>query len=415
MASAARTEPHVLAETKRTLFPDLREDGYAVADTQFAREHWIDDHPIDGDVTATLAPFNHVRIGSGYPDLVAVGHLDDAFLAVDRLGEEPPLIAVEAKGEDWSGGVDVERGVVQAHDRLDEANVAFASAPADSISQSARTLARELNVGVLGVEPDGSLTVLEQPRVVGNRTTDAANAIRFQASAQGVAEKSFGLNHPKNYLAVPLAVAHDHDARSLIAEHVVGAVSDAFRGARFLGLVETHGPSHRLTPLGEEMVRFAHRTYPSLRSAIEDFETFKRSRTRFIDEEPRWGEVTRRVVYDYPATNLLVEELQTMHDDGVASPTLLELVEWLHEQHPTFTVELFVRGDEDVRRRVLTTEGDLRTETLTDGSIYHAPTVFQLKAMLYHAGIVADRGAEPSRLDPEVDEWRLRNPLSRHR
>ncbi|MBP1954674.1 hypothetical protein J2752_001586 [Halarchaeum rubridurum] len=28
--------------------------------------------------------------------------------------------------------------------------------------------------------------------------------------------------------------------------------------------------------------------------------------------------------------------------------------------------------------------------------------------MLYHAGIPAERGAEPHRLDPTADSWRLR-------
>ena len=199
MSSAgALTEPRVLAQTKTQLFPEPVEDAYVVADTQFAQERWVDDRPIDADVRSTLAPFNHVQVGTGYPDIVGVRQLDDDLLAVDRLGDEPPLIAVEAKGYTGSGGVDVERGVVQAYDRLHEANVAYVTAPAGAVTQSAQTLARELNVGVLGVRPDGDLRVLERPRVVGNRTATEATAIRFQASAQGVADKSFGLNHPKN-------------------------------------------------------------------------------------------------------------------------------------------------------------------------------------------------------------------------
>jgi hypothetical protein len=37
--------------------------------------------------------------------------------------------------------------------------------------------------------------------------------------------------------------------------------------------------------------------------------------------------------------------------------------------------------------------------------------VFQLKAMLYHAGILTERGAEPSRIDPSTDVWALRHPV----
>jgi hypothetical protein len=104
-----------------------------------------------------------------------------------------------------------------------------------------------------------------------------------------------------------------------------------------------------------------------------------------------------------------------MHDDGIPEPSLVDLVEWLHVHHPTFTVELFLRGDEDVRERALTSDGALRSSVLADGTVYHSPTVFQLKAMLYHAGILTDRGVEPSNLDPTGDEWRLREPLSARR
>lgn len=416
MASAAPlSEPHVLARTKEQLFPPETEAGYVVADTQFAQERWVDDRPIDDEVKSTLAPFNHVQVGSGYPDLVGVQTLDNDLLAVDRLGEEPPLVAIEAKGHTDRGGVDVEGGIVQAHDRLGEANVAYVSAPAGAITGSARTLASELNVGVLGVHPDGEVRALERPRVVGNRTADEATAIRFQASAQGVAEKSFGLNHPKNYLGVPLALYHEGDTEQLVEEYVVGAVDDAIRGAEFLGLVEGAHGKQRLTPLGEELIRFALRTHGTLDDALEPFADWQGSRKRFIDIAPTWGEITRRVVFAYPATTLLVEELQQLHDDGIPEPSLVELVEWLHAHHPTFTVELFVRGDERVRERVLTRDGKLRSEELTEGSVYHSPTVFQLKAMLYHAGIVRERGAEPSNLTPEEDIWQLREPLDARR
>jgi hypothetical protein len=60
---------------------------------------------------------------------------------------------------------------------------------------------------------------------------------------------------------------------------------------------------------------------------------------------------------------------------------------------------------------VLTQDGDLREDELEDGSVYHSPTVFQLKAILYHAGILTNRGTEPSNLDPNEDVWALREWL----
>ena len=413
MASAASplSEPRVLAHAKRRLFPADADDGYAVVDTQFSSDRWLANESIDPAIANELAPFNHVRVGSGYPDLVGVRLLSDELLAVDRLGDDPPLVVVEAKGHTNRREADVERGIVQAYDRLHEANAAYVAAPADTVSQSARTLARELNVGVLGVSPDGTVEPVETPRVVGNRTTTETTAIRFQASAQGVAGKSFGLNHPKNYLAYPLAVSHERDTERVLAEHVVRATDDARTGAAFLNLVDDHPEPARLTPLGREVVRFALREYGSVEAAIATFDDWKRSRERFCDLAPKWGMLTRRVVYEYPATRLLVEELQHMHEDGIAEPSLPEVVQYLHALHPSFTVELFVRGDDDVRSRVLNADGELRREPLTDGEVYHSPTVFQLKAVLYHAGILTSRGAEPSNLDPASDVWALRDPV----
>jgi len=410
MASRARdlSEPDVLAHAKRRLFPDDADEGYAVVDTQFSADRWLAGGTIDPEVRDRLAPFNHVRVGSGYPDLVGVRLLDEELLAVDRLGEDPPLIVVEAKGNTDRGGADVERGIVQAYDRLHEANAAYVAVPRAAVSESARTLARELNVGILGVGADGAVDPVEVPRIVGNRTTTETNAIRFQASAQGVADKSFGLNHPKNYLAYPLAVAHPDETDAVLSEHVVRAVDSARTGAAFLNLIEDDPRAVRLTPLGREVARFARREYGSIDAALGAFDEWKRSRARFCDLAPRWGMLARRVVYAYPATQLLVEELQRMHDDDIPEPTLPQVVEYLHELHPSFTVELFVRGDDDVRSRVLNADGELRSEALTDGEIYHSPTVFQLKAMLYHAGILTARGAEPSNLDPTSDVWRLR-------
>ncbi|WP_434522219.1 hypothetical protein [Halorubrum sp. AS12] len=413
MVSAASplSEPRVLAHAKRRLYPDDADDGYAVVDTQFSSDRWLADESIDPAITDELAPFNHVRVGSGYPDLVGVRLLSDELLAVDRLGDDPPLVVVEAKGHTNRRDADVERGIIQAYDRLHEANAAYVAAPANTVSQSARTLARELNVGVLGVAPDGTVDPVETPRVVGNRTTTETTAIRFQASAQGVAGKSFGLNHPKNYLAYPLAASHERDTEQVLAEHVVRATDDARTGAAFLNLIDDQPAATRLTPLGREVVRFALREYGSVEAAIAKFDDWKRSRERFCDLAPKWGMLTRRVVYDYPATQLLVEELQHIHEDGISEPSLPEVVEYLHELYPSLTVELFVRGDDDVRSCVLNADGELQRELLTDGNVYHSSTVFQLKAMLYHAGILTSRGAEPSNLDPAADVWALRNPV----
>lgn len=409
---ASLSEPRVLAHAKQRLFPEpTGADTYAVVDTQFASEEWLAGEPIEPAVRERLAPFNHVQVGSGYPDLIGVRRLESELLAVERFGDDPPLVAIEAKGYREGRTVDVERGVVQAYDRLGEANAAYVAAPEPAISNAAQTLARELNVGVLGVDAGGTVEPIEVPRVVGNRTVDEAAAIRFQATAQGVAEKSFSLNHPKNYLAYPLALYHPNPTDEVLSEYVVSATEGARQGAAFLGLIDDDPDSTTLTPLGSEVVRFARHRDGTVEDALASFADWQGSRKRFSELAPEWGQLTRRVLWSYPATKLIVEELQTMHDDGLLEPSLVEVVTWLHVQHPTFTIELFVRGSDAARSRVLTADGELRESALKDGTVYHSPTVFQLKAMLYHAGILTERGAEPHRLDPETDVWQLVEPL----
>lgn len=405
------SEPAVLAIAKQHLFAPEDEDSYAVTDTQFATDFWRSGDPVDDRIHTVLSPYNHVRLGSGYPDLVGVGRLDDEYLegaTHDRQGG--PLIAVEAKGH-AHGGVDVERGITQAYDRLADANAVYLAAPADAITSSARSMARSLNVGVLSVTPDEAMTIVEVPRAVGAQAPEAARAIRFQATAQGVVDQSFGLNHPKNYLAYPLAVFHPETTEAVMERHVVGAVESARNGAAFLGLITQTPGGVELTDLGREVVRFAIGHAGSVDAAVRQFETWQRSSERFVDIGGEWGTMARWVVYHYPATELLVTQLQRLHDNGKPDPTLPELVLAIFNEHPTFAVELFIRGTDHARSRVFLDENTLDATVLEDASIYASPTVFQLKAMLYHVGILTNRGAEPTRLTPNEDVWQLRHPI----
>lgn len=112
-ATASVTEPRVLAHTKGRLFPaDAEPNTYAVTDTQFATDEWLHGQPIPDAIRDRLAPYNHVRIGSGYPDLVGVGLLEDDLLAIERIGDGSPLIAGEAKGDAGNRPPVVERGVL---------------------------------------------------------------------------------------------------------------------------------------------------------------------------------------------------------------------------------------------------------------------------------------------------------------
>jgi hypothetical protein len=269
-------------------------------------------------------------------------------------------------------------------------------------------MARELNVGVLGIKESGQVIALEKPRPVGVQNSDAADAIRFQATAQGVADQSFGLNHPKNYLGYAVATHHPLPTEEVVEEYVVGAVRDARKGAEFLGLVGTSGVADSLTPLGREVLRFAVSEHGDAESALEVFDGWGRSRKRSTGVAPKWGLVARRVVYEYPATELIVEELQKLHNEGVSDTTLRELVLHLFDSHPSFAVELFVSNKDEKRERVFAGEDELDAEVLENGEVYQPSTTFQLKSMMYHAGLLTETGAEPSRIDPMEDVWQLR-------
>jgi hypothetical protein len=411
-ASGKFTEPEVLAQTKRHLF-SAGADEYVVTDTQFAQDSWIDGEPIDERIHETLAPYNHLALGSGYPDLVGVTAVDEAAVDIDTPVDEPPVIAVEAKGETRRDAGHRDAAAVairQAYDRLTDANVVYVALPDRYVSRSVCTQARELNVGVLAVDPAGAVRTAVRPRLVGSQNTDAERLLRFQASEQGLAEKSFGLNHPKNYLGYTLALAHPKDTQAVTEERVVGAVSDAETGARFLGLVERTPTSEGLqhTSLGREVLRFAREREGSLEDAFDRFDDWRRRRTCFYDLAPLWGELTRRILWDYPLTELLVEQLQRLNQSSSGPATLPDFVTHLYQTHPEVTTELFFKSDHETRQRVFAEENELRQSVLQDSTIYHSPTVFQLKAMLYHAGILTERGAEPSRLTPEEDVWSLR-------
>ncbi len=245
------------------------------------------------------------------------------------------------------------------------------------LSQGIQSAASELNVGLLSVDSDGTLRPVAKPMVVGNRTSDEASAIRFQATAQGVADKSFNLNHPKNYLGYPLAVYHSDTTEEVLSEYVVGDTAGAQKGASFLGLIKETPTGEELTPLGREVVRYVLSRYGSVDAAIEQFEAWHGTKHRFYTEAREWGLLARRVLWAYPATQLIVEELQALHDAGIFNPSIIDLIEHLHTSKPTFTVELFIRGTDQARSQVLTEDGEFRVDQLDDGSHYHAPTVFQ--------------------------------------
>jgi hypothetical protein len=414
MEALSMTEPEVLATTKEQLFSGLGTGtGYTVVDTQFSTNQWLNDVPISQEVTEALAPFNHVRVGSGYPDLVSAGSIaSNAFRGHYGDLDSPPLAVVEAKGYGSTGQVDTETGIVQAHDRLQEANIGFLAAPRTSISPETRALGRELNIGVLGVTEDQSVDVLEKPRVVGTQVGREASTIRFQAGPQRVADQSFHLNRPKNYLGYPFCVYHPEPTADVLEEYVVRDFKSARDGAVFLGLIEKQPDgSDVLSPLGEEVLRFGLQKHEqSLRSVLEEFKSWKGEQTRLTQLAPDWALIARRVVFAFPATQMLVTHIQELQNND-QPPILPTVVENLFDTSPTFAVEFFIRDTEEARSAVLTDDGELITPSLLESHVYRSVVAYQFKQMLYHSGILAESGSDSSNLEPRESDWRLEQPI----
>jgi len=423
------SEPTVLAQTKEFILPNSESSGdtirYATVDTQFRKDVWPNAGPIGHEIRETLSPFNHVSLGSGYPDMVIAGPPPE-FLEPLQIREDTlPVIAVEAKGEtrDRRGTeVPVETALLQAHDRLSECNASLVAVPSNALTGKTRQLGRELDIGVLSVSESG-VTVVEPPVPKGVATDETASAVRWQASAQRIANQSFHYNHPKTYLGIVLALASAGETRSVFESKIASkGFCSGKHGARFLSLIRTDPAGElTLTSLGKEVVRFAIRTHGSVHNALTEMETWggRGSRTDLIDRHKGWGELMRQILFQYPATPFIIETIEEETqpsgnpDDPTVGPTLPELVQSLYKKRPAYTVELFVRQESNPRERVFKDDDSLSTEALTTTGIYQSTTVYQYKMLLRHSGILHPGVTAHStdKLSPKSDYWTLRNTV----
>ncbi|MFD1684823.1 hypothetical protein [Halobellus litoreus] len=404
---ATLAEPAVLAAAKDALYPDLenRDDQYAVTESQFTADSW-GGWCVPDDIRDRLRPFNSIRLESGEPDLLGVG--PPAGEVLDGSVASAPVVAVEAKGRRENGTVDVARGIEQAHARLSEVNLGYVASPAASVTETARSLARELNVGVVGVEGAETASVLEPPRVTGaGEFATGVEAIRFRARTHRLTDGSFPVNHPKNYLGYPLALVVYDDPDAVYEEHVIRLAGDGRRGAILLGLVEGSGVD-RLTHLGREVVRFARTECGSVESALARFDSWTGRSTRFTELAPRWAQLARSVTMGYEPTRLVVEALERLHADGVRPATLPEVAATACEINRPLAVEVFFT--EGGRDAVLRRDGTLREAALDDPSVYKSGIHFQYKAQLYHVGLVTDRGTD-DKAAALADAWALEHPV----
>ncbi|MFB6251491.1 MAG: hypothetical protein ABEI27_07375 [Halobellus sp.] len=323
-----------------------------------------------------------------------------------------PVTVIEAKGHNSDpSAADVRRGINQAHGHLSEVNIGYVAAPIQSITDQARALARDLNIGVIGVENSYDATLIEPARVTGvGDFSTTINAIRFQATTHQLTEGSFPVNHPKNYLGYVLAFSADGDTQDLYSEHVINGVSEARRGAILLGLVDTQPNGVTLTQLGAEVVRFARDQHGSLSAALTRFDTWWGKSTRFTDLAPRWAQLARSIAIQYDPTQLIIEALERLHHRGIKPATIDDLVREACRINQPLSVEVFFTQSR--RENVLTADGDIDESVLTDPTVYKSGIHFQFKYHLYHIGLLTEGGTDDK---DEVlsNEWALHQAVGR--
>ncbi|WP_128478911.1 hypothetical protein [Halorussus pelagicus] len=403
--AATLTEPTVLAAAKDTLYPDLdtSTDHYAVTETQFTKRTW-GGWEIPGDLRSRLAPYNTIRLADGEPDLLGVGM--PALEVLNADATTTPVTVIEAKGHNRDpSAADVRQGINQAHSHLSEVNIGYVAAPIQSISDQARALARDLNIGVIGVESPYDATLVEPARVTGvGDFSTTIDAIRFQATTHRLTEGSFPVNHPKNYLGYALALAVDGDTPEIYSEHVINSVSGGRRGAILLGLVDNQPAGETLTHLGAEVVRFARNQHGSIDAALDEFASWKGRSTPFFDLAPRWAQLARSVAIQYDPTRLIIEALERLHQRGIKPATIDAVVREASRINQPLTVEVFFTQTR--REDVLTADGDIDESMLSDPTVYKSGIHFQFKYHLYHIGLLTDGGTDDK--DEVLDnDWML--------
>jgi len=405
--AATLTEPTVLAAAKDTLYPDLDDDTdrYAVTETQFTQSTW-GGWTIPEGLRQRLAPFNTIRLTEGEPDLLGVG-----MPATDVLNAEAattPVAVIEAKGHNTDpSAADVSRGINQAHTHLPEVNLGYVAAPTPSITDTHRALARDLNVGIIAVTNATNATVIEPARVTGaGDFSTTIDAIRFQATTHRLTDGSFPVNHPKNYLAYPLALAANGDTEEIYSEYVINAVSGGRRGALLLNLVDNQPHGDTLTHLGSEVVRFAHTHHGGLESALEEFDSWTGRSTRFTELAPHWAQLARSIAIQYAPTQLIIEALERLHQDGTETATIADVArEACHINQP-LAVEVFFTQTR--RNDVLDADGKIDETALNDPTVYKSGIHFQFKYHLYHIGLLTHGGTD-DKTDVLDNYWTLEN------
>jgi len=224
-------------------------------------------------------------------------------------------------------------------------------------------------------------------------TTQTDRVQPQQNRKSGVSE--FSVNHPKNYFGVPLAVAAEGDTGLIITEDLVSMGGRARAGAQALGLIDQ---TNTLTDLGETIIAMVE-SESSVEQELDLFRSLRGSSERFVDAaEPHWEQIVKHALREHTVSVDVVDVLEK-----TGPVTLAELAGFS------------IRHDHDLKNTLLRDPEQYSAEafdeemaaTLKFPDAYAGQAVYQFKNLLYHCGVLTERGADTSALLPQQDIWQL--------
>ena len=321
---------------------------------------------VDADGSYCSSPYAHklkptgtIWIGGRRPDLVCI---------VEDHGTEA-IAGFEVKAE-----IDHEKGLVQASRYRDGVHEAYLCVPGtpEQSQEWLSPLARDLGIGLITVWERGLDLQIEPARL----RPHPAEVLATRHNLLGeMTLPAFNLNQPLHYIAVLVACAVHAQPRAALEREwgmTTALYRDAERGARALGLVQGERPTLR------------GRTYADILCAVGfDLRSDRRltgHHRRTAKDAPHLAVVLRRILFDHPAVDLIVQSLLRL-----GGPVPIEqLATQAHKIDAGMARALFGRLPAAPAGR-----WDIPT---------HTP--FQLKAMMYDAGLIDSRlatGAGQSR------------------
>lgn len=212
----------------------------------------------------------------------------------------------------------------------------------------------------------------------------------------------FTLNHPKNYLGVPLAIAASDPAEFLIPEYLVSMVKETTNGAEDLGLITR---DKRLTKRGLWFVSEVETDFESSELALQSFS--ENTHTRFCETYPSLTPTCQAIFATLPDIQTIIAALDTSDQF-----TLPELTYHLSQTAPKTAKTVFLVDESPLNSPNSTLSDDQLTIDSFEQAPYRATSIYQLKSLLYHLGILTTSGTDTTNHTPTEDIWALSPHLS---